>query len=151
MANLHHTTAQNSAYKLCASAYNPHDALSAAASALSVLSFLIGTRTELSFESDDCYGLSVMLDAIHDDMNKVAEVIENDRRRAAEHMTAEYERGFQNGVAHGRGQGAASGAYQEILDDIRAQRAKGAPVEDGVPVPKLTEDVEQGIGASKSA
>lgn len=151
MANLEHTTDQNSAYKLCASGHLPHDALTAASAALSTLSYLIGTRTEVNFEGDDCYGLSVMLDAIRDDMNKVAEVIENDRRRTTENMTAEYERGFQNGVAHGRDQGADSGTYQGALDAVRAQRVKDAQAEDAVPVPKLTEDVEQGNGAIKSA
>lgn len=215
-------------YKLSTAAHHPHDALTAASAALATLSFLIGTRNELSLEASECFGLSVMLDAIHDDMNKVAEVIESDRRqyeadghRQRQTSAAEYERGYQNGHADGLlhsarlptgegEQGVAHAIYQGTYADgaklgwiMGWQRAHGKPTRfdpewregdvamlmenvpgqkreddmadaqaaerhrearqnfidqtrsaasgEDAPVPKLTEEGEQGSGASKSA
>lgn len=185
-------------YKLSTAAHHPHDALTAASAALTTLSLLIGTHNELSLEARECYGLSIMLDAIRDDMNKVAEVIESDRcqyERPRQTTAAEYERGYQNGRADGLLHAArlnAGDQPQEVAQEIYRgayadgaksgwiagwQRAHGKPTrfdrqwqeedvsvlmaplpgeekatpEDAAPVPKLTEEGEQGSGASKSA
>lgn len=128
-------------YKFSTHRDHPHDALTAASAALSALSLLIGDRNELSLEAGDCFGLSVMMDAIHDDMNTVADVIKNDYRQREESerqsrdcAAAEYERGFQNGIAEGlRDNPQAEQRIAEILAQAMAKHSDA-------PIPKLTEE-----------
>lgn len=149
------------------------DRLYAAADLLTCLSDLISARSrdgEIALSDDGACGLNHILMCVARYANAGADELTTTNteaeRRSRQLAVAEYERGFQNGIAAGREQVNVTVTPQpqrkkskdQLVEDMAAILRSAADIADekdkGAPVPELTEQSTEQIGvqgAAKSA